>query len=200
MPADSLAMTNAHIPLSQRKLVALDGVRGLAIVAVMLTHIAMQTVALNPTLRAIFALGWSGVDLFFVLSGFLITGILLDTRECSNYFRSFYPRRVMRIFPLYNGFLIVALLVFPYIVSPDVMPDRSTAGCICAIWQIGYRMHSGTSWRISGRCALRSSSIASGRSLFGDCGPIRLRSHQHVSWQAHSSFDCVPIIRPFGTP
>src|SRR5208282_2425862 len=115
----------ASMALSQRKLVALDGVRGLAIVAVMLTHISIQQVPLHPLLRGTLALGWSGVDLFFVLSGFLITGILLDTRQCPNYFRSFYARRVLRIFPLYYGFLTFALLVFPYIVSPDFMPAPS---------------------------------------------------------------------------
>jgi peptidoglycan/LPS O-acetylase OafA/YrhL len=125
MPANTNSQAAAPAPLSQRKLVALDGVRGLAIAAVMLTHIAIQPVALNPVLRGTFALGWSGVDLFFVLSGFLITGILLDTRQCSNYFRSFYARRVLRIFPLYYGFLAFALLVFPYIVSPDFMPAPS---------------------------------------------------------------------------
>ena len=116
---------SAAIPLSRRNLPGLDGVRGLAILAVMLTHISLQTIALNPMLRGLFALGWSGVDLFFVLSGFLITGILLDTRQCANYFRSFYARRVLRIFPLYFGFLTVALLVFPYVVSPEFMPAPS---------------------------------------------------------------------------
>jgi len=116
---------SAAIPLSRRNLPGLDGVRGLAILAVMLTHISLQTIALNPMLRGLFALGWSGVDLFFVLSGFLITGILLDTHQCANYFRSFYARRVLRIFPLYFGFLTVALLVFPYVVSPEFMPAPS---------------------------------------------------------------------------
>ena len=80
----------------------LDGVRGIAILLVLLFHLELSYPPGIP--RMFFApllAGWSGVDLFFVLSGFLITGILIDTRKCRNYFSSFYMRRVLRIMPLY---------------------------------------------------------------------------------------------------
>jgi peptidoglycan/LPS O-acetylase OafA/YrhL len=144
MTIPSTPVSGALVPFSQRKLVVLDGVRGLAIIAVMLTHIALQHVTLSPVLRGTFALGWAGVDLFFVLSGFLITGILLDTRECRNYFRSFYARRILRIFPLYYGVLSIVLLVFPWFVNPDYMPDPSHRWmyvCYLANWQRHAQWH-----------------------------------------------------------
>lgn len=88
----------------------LDGVRGVAILLVMLFHFQGVRPHLIPkALTYPMILGWSGVDLFFVLSGFLITGILVETREAENYFSSFYARRVLRILPLY---LVVVFLCF----------------------------------------------------------------------------------------
>src|SRR5262249_26439141 len=89
---------------------ALDGVRGLAILAVLLFHFVAQTTATNAFERAVNRVlnyGSLGVDLFFVLSGFLITGILYDAQSSPRYFRNFYMRRVLRIFPLYYFVLAV---------------------------------------------------------------------------------------------
>src|SRR5688572_27631555 len=89
---------------------SLDGVRGLAIALVMVSHFAWfggwhPESGLDRAAFALLTSGWWGVDLFFVLSGFLITGILLDSKATAHYFRNFYLRRVLRIFPLYYGTL-----------------------------------------------------------------------------------------------
>ena len=97
---------------------ALDGVRGLAVLLVMLFHLTHYGLARTFAERALVALpsvGWAGVDLFFVLSGYLITNILLESRRSSTYDRSFYARRVLRIFPLYNAVLVFFLIVVPHI-------------------------------------------------------------------------------------
>lgn len=84
----------------------LDGVRGLAILLVLIEHYIRDASHLHLSrwearMLVPFRLAWSGVDLFFVLSGFLIGGILLDARAADNYYLTFYSRRVCRIFPLY---------------------------------------------------------------------------------------------------
>lgn len=97
---------------------ALDGVRGLAILVVLLFHFVAPT---NPTSTTDHAIAWLfsygalGVDLFFVLSGFLITGILYDARNEPAYFRNFYMRRLLRIFPLYYAVLVVVFFIVPAI-------------------------------------------------------------------------------------
>jgi peptidoglycan/LPS O-acetylase OafA/YrhL len=64
-------------------------------------------------IRAAIGHGWLGVDLFFVLSGFLITGILIDSRESEHYFRNFYSRRVLRIVPLYLTCILIMYFGYP---------------------------------------------------------------------------------------
>jgi peptidoglycan/LPS O-acetylase OafA/YrhL len=91
---------------------ALDGIRGVALIAVFVYHSLMPNIAVTSRpahwLQAAATTGWAGVDLFFVLSGFLITTILLDARASDNYFKVFYIRRGLRILPLYYLVMIGA--------------------------------------------------------------------------------------------
>ncbi len=94
----------------------LDGVRGIAILAVLLSHAAaiiggIQNGARQQKILDWLTPGWGGVDLFFALSGFLITGILLRGRRSETYFKPFYARRALRIFPIYYLVLFGSLLL-----------------------------------------------------------------------------------------
>jgi peptidoglycan/LPS O-acetylase OafA/YrhL len=102
----------------------LDGIRGLAILLVLLVHsVEFQGGGIALTwLNAFARSGWLGVDLFFVLSGYLITRILLQTRERPGYFKNFYARRALRIFPAYYLYLAVVFLVLPLWVTGLRLP------------------------------------------------------------------------------
>jgi peptidoglycan/LPS O-acetylase OafA/YrhL len=93
-----------HIP-------ELDSLRAVAILAVLVEHSLVYS-GVEPLAR-IAAHGWMGVDLFFVLSGFLITGILLDSNGLPHYFRNFYLRRALRIWPLYYTTLLTVFFILP---------------------------------------------------------------------------------------
>lgn len=99
-----------HIP-------ALDGVRGIAILLVLFDHLFWSNDKTGNKvfdfISAIRDSSYVGVDLFFALSGFLITGILLDTLDAPHYFKTFYARRALRIFPLYYGFLLLLFCLTP---------------------------------------------------------------------------------------
>lgn len=98
---------------------ALDGLRGLAVLGVMASHLFPGNYPSGGLLIhwAAYTLmfGARGVDLFFVLSGFLITGILYDSLGDAGFFRKFYARRCLRIFPLYYGVLIVLFALTPWL-------------------------------------------------------------------------------------
>jgi peptidoglycan/LPS O-acetylase OafA/YrhL len=102
-----------HIP-------ALDAVRGLAILMVIVLHYSNVASAPNALERwgvTLLHNGWIGVDIFFALSGFLITRILLNSREDQKYFSNFYMRRALRIFPLYYGVLAVLFVICPMVMA-----------------------------------------------------------------------------------
>ena len=107
-----------------RHIASLDGVRGAAILAVIVYHAGRgltYTGSHEQIVQQLVGIGWIGVDLFFVLSGFLITGILLDSKGSERYFRTFYGRRALRIFPLYFVFVAAILWVVPLLrlIGPD---------------------------------------------------------------------------------
>ena len=103
-------------PKSTSRIPELDGIRGLAILSVLFYHyISIQGPAppgsIVDILQRLVILGSTGVDLFFVLSGFLIGGILLDAKDSSRYFSTFYTRRFFRIIPVYFAWIAVYILV-----------------------------------------------------------------------------------------
>ncbi len=107
------------VPAVER-LPVLDGIRGCAILMVIVWHyghcLIVSTANLPPAhwaykLMSWFNICWSGVDLFFVLSGYLIGGILIDNRDATNFFRIFYIRRILRIFPVYYASVLLFLVV-----------------------------------------------------------------------------------------
>ncbi len=93
-----------------RRIHEFDGLRGLAALVIMIYHRHPSTLGF----------GWSAVDLFFVLSGYLITGIILRNDETPHFLRTFYIRRSLRIWPIYYLFLIVVVL------AVVLFTDRST--------------------------------------------------------------------------
>jgi peptidoglycan/LPS O-acetylase OafA/YrhL len=124
LPLQSDEVTPAP-PRAGGRIPQLDGLRGAAILLVLVWHYFVglpggEASAAAGLVRRAFYLSWSGVDLFFVLSGFLIGGILLDNRDAPRYFRTFYLRRALRILPVY------ALVLLPFL-SARAFVDTSRA-------------------------------------------------------------------------
>ena len=99
-------LTSPGVPKSAYY-VALDGLRAIAVIMVFFQHYGAGH-------TFIFGWGWTGVDIFFVLSGFLITGILYDSQNKVHRYRDFYVRRTLRIFPLYYFIWAVIFLMAPF--------------------------------------------------------------------------------------
>ncbi len=147
--------SSASTAIVGRKLQALDGLRAIAIILVFFHHISSHIPVVNGFTSGLnwFAdQGWFGVDLFFVLSGFLITGILLDTREANNYFSGFYARRILRIFPLYYVVLTVVILLGmwmhypPLTVTLPLRQDRWLYYCYLTNWLGLWKAHYGPNY------------------------------------------------------
>ena len=100
-----------------RRIPQLDALRGIAILMVILHNARSEYSA--PGLSYLFEKGWMGVDLFFVLSGFLITGFLVDTKNMPHAMRTFYARRCLRILPLYYAVLVFMFVVVPFLRPAD---------------------------------------------------------------------------------
>lgn len=116
---DTLNVSSHCIPL--------DGVRGLAILLVLCydcLKLPNDGTPITMLLRKFSASGWIGVDLFFVLSGFLITGILLETKGKAGYWKSFFLRRSVRIFPLYYATLLGMFVGFPLLSTLGVIASN----------------------------------------------------------------------------
>lgn len=104
-----------------RPIAALDGLRGVAILLVIWHNVNLLVEPVAAIYRPFVTLahiGWIGVQLFFVLSGFLITGGLLDSSRAPNYYSSFFCRRILRILPLYYAVLLLALVLAPVLLRP----------------------------------------------------------------------------------
>lgn len=112
------------VPEMKKRIPELDGLRGIAILLVVSFHylnnqLINNTHPLAKVISKMTSFGWIGVDLFFVLSGFLIGSVLLKTHQSANYFSTFYIRRLLRIVPNYYLLLVIFLLVvsLPYFQS-----------------------------------------------------------------------------------
>ena len=117
----------------------LQGLRGLAVLAVVIYHC-------HPRLEGTWVhyaslWGWAGVNLFFVLSGFLITSILLESRTKPHYFRNFYARRALRIWPVYVLVLVVVYLNAPWFIGPTIIDAVKTAPWLAYIFFVQNLFH-----------------------------------------------------------
>jgi peptidoglycan/LPS O-acetylase OafA/YrhL len=117
----------------------LDGLRGLAILWVVLYHCKPRLEGTWIYYAAIW--GWAGVILFFTLSGFLITSILLVTRDKPRFFHNFHARRALRIWPVYILLLVVVYLNAPWFIGPSVTDAVKTAPWLAYLFLVQNLFH-----------------------------------------------------------
>jgi len=157
-PEQPTSQTQAHMP-------ALDGLRGIAILLVLSSHLIDASSVRSRFAQSVLAIphsGWAGVDLFFVLSGFLITGILLDQRAAVGFFRNFYARRVLRIFPLYYAVLLIVFVVLPHVATFPQDGLRQLRTEQIFLWTYTSNIRS-ASERVNARETQRISNLCRGR-------------------------------------
>ncbi len=152
------AIGTGALPNLRGHLPVLDGVRGLAILLVLVFHFIGTVPPSGSIEHAVVTVtnyGSYGVELFFVLSGFLITGILYESHHRPHYFRNFYMRRLLRVFPLYYGVLALVFFVAPLIAllrgpTLDYLVERQAWAWLYAIniyiaklgdWSFSYLDH-----------------------------------------------------------
>ena len=117
----------------------LQGLRGLAVLSVVIYHCNPRLVGTPVYYASLW--GWAGVNLFFVLSGFLITSILLEAREKPRYFRNFYARRALRIWPVYLLVLVVVYLNAPWFIGTTISQAIKTAPWLAYIFFVQNLFH-----------------------------------------------------------
>ncbi|MBK8782278.1 MAG: acyltransferase [Anaerolineales bacterium] len=140
----------------------LDSLRGIAVILVIAFHVFKRAAYFTKHevlhfISSLANIGWLGVDVFFVLSGFLITTILLKTKSGNNYFKFFYARRILRIFPLYYVFIAVMLALLPTLL-PDYTPNIPVItpylllyiqNWIVRLGVVGLPAHLGATWSLA---------------------------------------------------
>ena len=129
--------------VDRKYIFGLDGLRGIAVTWVLLFHMALffswnLDAEVTKLLHVFSGTGWLGVQLFFVLSGFLITGILIDEKGSKYQIRNFYGRRSLRIFPLYYATLLVAFIIMPVVVTVSANME---GGVEHQVWFWSYLMN-----------------------------------------------------------
>ncbi len=117
----------------------LDGLRGLAILAVVIYH--CRPLLMGTWLFSVAQWGWAGVDLFFVLSGFLITTNLLAARDKPHYFHNFHARRALRIWPVYLLVLVIVYLNAPWFIGLSVTDAVKSAPWLAYIFFVQNLFH-----------------------------------------------------------